>query len=132
MNAGEREIEMAQRQPEKTADKTKGQQKGAKKAPRNTTSAGSAESVTTNDHDEIRKWVEARGGRPASVKGTGSEGEPGILRIEFGDEAKLDEISWEEFFEKFEESNLSFLYQEQLKGGEESRFFKFVRRSSDR
>jgi hypothetical protein len=31
----------------------------------------SAESKTTTDHDEIKKWVESRGGKPATVKGTG-------------------------------------------------------------
>lgn len=30
-----------------------------------------SESRMLTDHDEIRKWVEARGGRPARVKGTG-------------------------------------------------------------
>ena len=25
----------------------------------------------TTDHDEIRKWAEARGGRPAAVRSTG-------------------------------------------------------------
>jgi len=29
------------------------------------------ETKITTDHDEIRRWVEARGGKPATVKGTG-------------------------------------------------------------
>ena len=90
------------------------------------------ESKTTTDHDEIRRWVEARGGRPSSVKGTGDGDDAGILRIDFpdaGDEGSLEEISWDEFFEKFDEKNLAFLYQEETSGGEESRFFKFVSRS---
>lgn len=89
------------------------------------------ESKTTTDHDEIRKWVEGRGGKPASVKGTGSEGEAGVLRIDFpgyGDETSLEEIGWEEFFQKFEESELAFLYQDETADGQQSRFFKFVRR----
>ncbi|MDQ3890665.1 MAG: hypothetical protein M3312_08990, partial [Actinomycetota bacterium] len=64
------------------------------------------ESKTTTDHDEIRRWVEERGGRPASVKGTGDGDDAGILRIDFpgvGDETSLEEIGWDEFFEKFEE-----------------------------
>ena len=90
------------------------------------------ESKTTTDHDEIRRWVEERGGRPSSVKGTGDGDDAGILRIDFpdaGDEGSLEEISWDEFFEKFDEKNLAFLYQEETSGGEESRFFKFVSRS---
>ena len=90
------------------------------------------DSKTTTDHDEIRRWVEQRGGRPATVKGTeGSGEEAGVLRIDFpgrGEEQRLDEISWEEFFDKFEKEKLAFLYQEQLKSGEESRFFKLVSR----
>jgi hypothetical protein len=86
--------------------------------------------TTTTDHGKIRKWVEERGGRPASVKGTG-KGEPGVLRIDFpgyGDDSKLEEISWDEFFDKFEESDLAFLHQDKTAGGETSRFFKFVSR----
>jgi hypothetical protein len=87
------------------------------------------ESRQTTDHDEIRKWAEKRGGRPAAVAQTHSEGEGGLLRIDFGDKEKeLDEISWDEFFKTFEERKLAFLYQEKTKDGGESRFFKFVRR----
>jgi hypothetical protein len=37
----------------------------------------------TTDHTVIRKWAEARGGQPATVKGTESHGEAGFLRIDF-------------------------------------------------
>jgi hypothetical protein len=87
-------------------------------------------STTTTDHDTIRRWVEERGGRPATVKGTGNGG-AGVLRIDYpgrGDDESLQEISWEEFFRKFEDANLAFLYQEQTAKGEESRFSKFVSR----
>jgi hypothetical protein len=90
------------------------------------------ESKTTTDHDEIRKWVEERGGRPATVTGTGDGDDAGILRIDFpgvGDEDSLEELSWDDFFEKFDEKNLAFLYQDETASGEESRFFKFVSRS---
>ena len=90
-----------------------------------------AEAKTTTDHDEIRQWAEARGGRPASVKGTGGEDDAGILRINFpgGAEDSLEEISWEEFFEAFEDNNLAFLYQKETASGDERRFFKLVNRS---
>ena len=39
-----------------------------------------------------------------------------------------EEISWEQFFEKFDENKLAFLYQDKTSGGEESRFFKLVKR----
>lgn len=90
------------------------------------------ESQTTTDHGTIRQWVETRGGKPAAVKGTGN-GDPGILRIEFpgyGDDSDLEAISWEEFFDKFEQNDLAFLYQDETKEGQTSRFFKFVDRSN--
>ncbi len=86
------------------------------------------ESKTTTDHEVIKRWVEKRGGKPATVKGTAGDEEAGILRIDFSGEESLEEISWEEFFEKFEEKQLTFLYQEKTSGGEESRFFKFISR----
>jgi len=35
-----------------------------------------SDSKITTDHDEIRRWVEKRGGHPAKVKGTGRGGDP--------------------------------------------------------
>lgn len=89
------------------------------------------ESKTTTDHDTIRSWVEERGGRPARVKGTGSDGDAGLLRIDFpgrGDDDALEEIDWDAFFQAFEDNDLAFLYQEETKEGDESRFSKLVSR----
>ena len=93
----------------------------------------SGESRITTDHDEIRKWIEKRGGKPAKVKSTGSKDDPGLLRIDFPGyrgASSLEEISWDDFFQKFDEKNLAFLYQEQTSRGEESRFFKFISRET--
>ena len=89
------------------------------------------EAKQTTDHDEIRRWVQERGGKPARVKGTGSGDDPGVLRVDFpgvGEEDRLEEIPWDEWFDKFEQENLAFLYQDEVKSGEESRFFKLVNR----
>ena len=87
-------------------------------------------SKVTTDHDEIRRWVEERGGHPAKVR-TGGEG--GILRIDFGDpDPNLERISWEEFFRIFEENNLAFLYQDKTESGGISRFNKFVDREREK
>jgi hypothetical protein len=95
----------------------------------------SSKSKVTTDHKEIQKWVGDRGGRPATVKGTADKDESGgLLRIDyegFGDDENLEPISWEDFFEKFEESKLAFLYQEETTGGDTSRFSKFVRRDEN-
>jgi hypothetical protein len=88
--------------------------------------------VTTN-HEEIRKWAEARGGKPATVKSTASKDDVGLLRIDFPGykgEGSLEEITWDEFFKKFDEKNLAFLFQEKTSSGEESRFFKLVSRET--
>ena len=85
-------------------------------------------SITT-DHEEIKRWVEERHGKPATVRGTGKD-EPGILRINFPgyNESRLEPITWDQFFRKFDEKNLAFLYQDRTRSGEASRFFKFVGR----
>jgi hypothetical protein len=88
----------------------------------------------TTNHEEIRRWVEQHGGRPARVRGTGEGDDPGVLRIDFpgaSGEEQLEPISWEEWFGKFDEAELAFLYQEQKAGGGDSTFFKLVRRDGD-
>jgi hypothetical protein len=88
-----------------------------------------SEAKTTTDHSTIRKWIEKRGGAPAAVSGTGKGKDAGVLRVDFGPKEKeLDQISWDEFFRKFEKAQLAFLYQERTADGEESRFHKFVER----
>ena len=85
-----------------------------------------SEGRTTTDHDEIRRWVEERDGRPAAVR---TSGKGGILRIDFGEpEETLEPIEWDEFFRIFEENDLAFLHQDEVAGGKTSRFNKFVAR----
>lgn len=86
---------------------------------------------TTTDHDEIRRWVEERGGKPARVKGTGDRDDTGLLRIDFpggAGEESLEHVSWDEWFEKFDEKQLAFLYQDEKASREGSTFFKLIRR----
>jgi hypothetical protein len=96
-----------------------------------------ARARTTTNHDEIRRWVEARGGWPARVKrtGRGARGsrtdDPGILRIDypgFTGEKSLERISWDEWFSAFDRDGLAFLFQETIGTGQESRFSKLVAR----
>lgn len=86
---------------------------------------------TTTDHETIRKWAERRDATPAHVLGTGDDEDVGVLRLDFPEEepdANLEEISWDDFFEKFNRENLAFRYQDQKKSGEESYFHRFVQR----
>jgi len=92
------------------------------------------ESKRTIDHNTIRHWVEARGGKPATIAGTekGKE-DAGLLRIDMPGGASnppLQPISWPDFFEKFDKENLAFLYQEATAGGEPSYFCKFISRET--
>jgi hypothetical protein len=74
-----------------------------------------ADQKTTTDHEAIRRWAEERGGRPALA--LEQQDQPLGLRIEFpedrdGAEELLRLISWDEFFQKFDEDNLVFLYRD--------------------
>jgi hypothetical protein len=92
--------------------------------------ASKSQSNTTTDHSEIRRWAEARGGRPAVVKSTRGKGDDtGLLRIDFpgySGSGSLEEISWEEFFEKFDGEKLALVYQETTARGQKSNFNKIV------
>lgn len=89
-------------------------------------------SRTTTELSEIRKWAEQRGGKPSRVIGTEENDEHGgVLRIDFpgySGQGRLEEISWEEWYKTFEDRHLEFLYQDRTADGDESRFFKLVRK----
>lgn len=90
-----------------------------------------ATSTATRDHEKIRRWAEARGAVPSEVASTHSRNEPGILRFQFPrspgeNDENLREISWDAFFEKFDENDLELVFQEKTAGGEKSNFNKLV------
>ncbi|MBR0645385.1 hypothetical protein [Plastoroseomonas hellenica] len=83
----------------------------------------------TTDHKTIRRWAEAKGGKPAAVKRTHAGDSIGIIRIMFPDAPRsehdaLTEISWEEFFEQFDKANLALLYEK------DSMFSKIIGRDT--
>lgn len=89
-----------------------------------------ASSHTTTNHEVIRLWATDRGGVPAAVAETSSDDDAGLLRIYFpedGEEDALTEISWDNFFTKFEEANLAFVY-DIMTDGNLSRFSRLVSR----
>jgi hypothetical protein len=101
---------------------------------RRTTSRARGKSTSahiTTDHQTIQRWAETRGGWPATVTRTARGEAAGILRIDFpgfSGGGSLKPISWEDWFDKFEESDLAFLYQDKTAGGKQSRFFKLIER----
>ena len=91
-----------------------------------------SQSKTTTDHEQIRRWAEERGARPARVQGTGGAGDPGLIRLDFpgfSGQESLEEISWDDWFTAFEENELALIYQETT-DGERSNFNKLVSRNS--
>jgi len=86
-------------------------------------------SETTTDHNEIRRWAEQHGGRPAAVSATGSGSDPGILRIMFPDAPQhdddaLEEIAWDEWLSAFDDNGLALIYEP------DSNFNKLVSRAN--
>ena len=90
-----------------------------------------SEAKVTTDHSTIRDWAEKRGGHPATVKATSGDSQAGILRLDFDPKDEgLKDVSWEEFFRKFDREKLAFLYQDKTSDGKISRFHKFVDRNT--
>ena len=61
----------------------------------------------TRDHEVIRSWTEARGGKPARVKGSR------VLRLAFEQvPANWEAISWHDFFETLDRDGQMLLYED--------------------
>ncbi|HUI84812.1 MAG TPA: hypothetical protein VL240_11335 [Candidatus Binatia bacterium] len=93
----------------------------------------STASKVTTDHDEIRRWAEERGAKPAAVIRTEQGDDPGIIRLDFpgfSGAGSLQEIAWDEWFDRFDGRNLALLYQEQTANGERSNFNKIITRET--
>ena len=86
----------------------------------------------TTDHEFIRAWVEERGGWPACVRGTGSESDVGMIRIDFpgfSGEDSLERIDWDTWFNQFDDNRLAFLHRDlRHSDGQLDRFNKLVSR----
>jgi hypothetical protein len=88
--------------------------------------------ITTVDHARIRDWVKSRKGHPAmahtqTIMGPASK----LLRIDFAGwptDPCFHSISWEEFFESFENAKLAFVYRGMKESGEPSHFCEFTAR----
>jgi hypothetical protein len=93
----------------------------------------SASNRVLTEHEEIRRWAEDRGGRPSCVKQTGGGDDVGILRIDFpgySGEGSLEEISWDEWLDKFDERRLALIVQDTTAHGQRSNFNKLVSRGT--
>jgi hypothetical protein len=96
-------------------------------------SHSSHSSQPLTDHEAIQQWAEERNATPSCVKKTGGKGDVGMIRLDFpgySGEDSLQPISWDEWFEKFDENELALIVQETTASGEKSNFNKLVKRST--
>lgn len=81
--------------------------------------------LVTTSHDVIRAWADERDGLPATVEATEHDGHLGVLQIDFAhDDGALREVSWNDWFETFDDRRLNFIYQETKSDGTQSNFFR--------
>jgi hypothetical protein len=92
-----------------------------------------AQAHALTDHNEIRGWAEERGAHPACVRGTGDRQDVVMIRLDFpgySGEKSLEEIGWDEWFDKFDESGFALMVQEKTAHGQKSNFNKLVKREA--
>lgn len=85
------------------------------------------ESLVTRSHEVILRWAEERSAVPATIPGTEHNGHLGVLRFDFPDYEgqTLQHVTWEEWFKAFDERQLVMVFQEHMRNGRRSNFFKF-------
>jgi len=85
----------------------------------------------TTEHSTIKKWAESRGGKPSVVLKNGIQTENIRLSIPGteSDKEDLQEISWTEWFNLFEENQLELIYQIEDDKGNPNNFYQLVKRN---
>ena len=70
--------------------------------------------IATTNHEEIKEWAETRKARPVQVLRYRDETVPERVRFRFPKDKYTDEedLSWEEFFEIFDQSRLEFVFED--------------------
>jgi hypothetical protein len=91
-----------------------------------------AHTRATTDHEMIRLWVRERGGAPAMVRRIDQPDE-GALAINFpndGSDQPIIDISWSDFFERFDDRKLAFVYRVSLPDAEDAHVYQLVDRDT--
>ncbi len=85
----------------------------------------SGQTLATRNPAVIKHWAEERKATPASVPGTEHGDHLGVLRLNFpGYGGKdLEPVNWDQWFKTFEDRKLVFLFQQEMKDGQQSNFF---------
>ncbi|MEV0152791.1 hypothetical protein AB0H57_03490 [Micromonospora sp. NPDC050686] len=84
-------------------------------------------SLVTTNHEVIQRWARARNARPATIAGTERGDRPGVLTFNlpgYRESSRIREITWDDWFRTFDSRRLNLIYQEQLRDGRQSNFFR--------
>ncbi|MCG5436055.1 hypothetical protein PSH25_006363, partial [Micromonospora sp. PSH25] len=84
-------------------------------------------SLITANHEVIQRWARERGAKPATIAGTERDGRAGVLTFNipgYRESSRIREITWDEWFYTFDLRRLNLIYQEQLRDGRQSNFFR--------
>ncbi|WP_435821678.1 hypothetical protein [Micromonospora parva] len=84
-------------------------------------------SLITANHEVIKRWARDRGAKPATIAGTERDGRAGVLTFNipgYRESSRIREITWDEWFYTFDLRRLNLIYQEQLRDGRQSNFFR--------
>ncbi len=95
--------------------------------------ASKASERVLTDHEQIRKWAEARQAHPACVKGTDTDDGGCLLRIDvpgYSGEQSLESIPWDQWFRVFDQRNLALIVEEKMADGRPGNFNKLVSRDN--
>ncbi len=85
------------------------------------------QTLATRSRDVIRRWAEERRATPVAATREDGNGRPRTLRLDFpggSSGASLQPVTWDEWFGVFEDRDLVFLFQERLRNGDQSNFFR--------
>ncbi|MCZ7435169.1 hypothetical protein O7598_02065 [Micromonospora sp. WMMC241] len=81
----------------------------------------------TRDHEVIQRWARARGAKPATIAGTERGDRPGVLTFNmpgYRESSRIREVTWDDWFRTFDSRRLNLIYQEQMRDGRQSNFFR--------
>ncbi|MEU4370393.1 hypothetical protein AB0F87_24080 [Micromonospora chersina] len=84
-------------------------------------------SLVTTNHEVIQRWARARDAKPATIAGTERGDRPGVLTFNipgYRESSRIREVSWDDWFRTFDSRGLNLIYQEQLRDGRQSNFFR--------
>ena len=82
------------------------------------------QTLATRSVEVIKAWADERNAKPATSPGGDTES-PRVLRFDFPDYDKgLTHVSWDAWAKTFEDRKLVFLFQQHMKSGKQSNFFR--------